>query len=244
MAEIRAETPEGKDIMLDTFSTDELTRFEEYWYSVTQLLNKEGYSPVFTDVDKQALLQVLQAYKRDHEGSPEFMGANPKTGFGVRLNLPEDVGSRTAALGTNATALQSWEVTWGTAGDRNWLSDNIPDNGTFAAAGTVQLRDDAQVKWAWIFFGIASMHPSPKAKSILLEIDTFPQVRQHCEFHLRQTDMKIFKFQHPFYFPITTSYKIGLEIRNTGAEVVFPLGFAIIDKTRALQVAVKGPIAG
>jgi len=210
------------DLSISEFDKDENEAFEKAWYYLTFSLNKEGPAPIFNRIDKEFVRYIAQAVKLDFDNIP-FEGVNPKSGFGIRWINVYDVGED--------VGFDDWDVTWGTAGYRNWITEGLPDAGTFDGQDAIYLKDSTDILWAIVMLGLVNHAPNPVGRALITELDEKPQALQYFDFQMRGTDMKIAKLQ-PVYVPLGGVVKLGLDIQPTGSDTPRPLGFTFAKGTR------------
>lgn len=238
----------------------EMQAFDEAWLRSTQMFNADGKPfSLFNAKDREDMLKTICIMKAYYNGSP-FEGLNPKQGaFGIRWPKVEDLtgnndtewgccydGAATTTLGTLA-----WR-----AGQYAWMQDGDGTNGTqgeatFAAGGAIRLRDSGGgQEWALVLFGVHSYTSDPYVKDVLIELGGDRQAIQQVEFKLRGSKMKVAKFDAPFFAHPTKSFKTGVTLRTadntlmtTGVDKLAPLGFIILDGTRARDISINRPVA-
>lgn len=227
------------------FSPAENARFDNAWDSIVTEYYREGIIKILDDEDKEITRTFAQAMKHHYNGA-EFMGTNPTEGFGMRLPLPEDLISKAAAAGTAASAGNNWLVTWTACiqgAEQGWICDNTPNADTFDNEGPVVLRDANNNEWAFLCFGVRSLHIDPKIKTISFEINRKPQVRQAVETQLLGGDISLAKFGTFVWVPPRTAIKVGVETPEGGTDRLVPLGIIFDTATRSLDRTMGGTFA-
>jgi hypothetical protein len=214
------------ELRMDKFSDNEMKRWNDSWDELKKFLNNQVYAPILTPKDQAIALQMAQVYKHLNDGK-EFQGLKPKNGFGMRFPLLVDLTGN-----ANSGSTTEWDVNWGTAGFREWLADDTPDAGADSASSNVQLYDSAQDKWAFVQFGFASWHPSPKIKQVVTTLNRNGHSIENIEFHMRMSEMQYYRQQKPLWVPHNIPHKNGIEIRTTGYDVLVPVGLIFATHSR------------
>lgn len=227
----------------ETLNDKEMEAFEESWDALTSNYNEEGELYSFYDErDKAYLLTSVMAMKRHFKGA-QFAGMNPTEGeFGIREPQVEDM---VAATDTEWGATTGGTATW-TAGQRGWICTLAQNAATYAAALAIRLRDSTGAQeWAIVMFGIRSFaYPGQSVvQDVLVELAGAQQAVQQVEQALRMSGLQLAKFDGPFFFHPTRSFKIGLTIRTAAQDQIAPVGFAIIQGTRAKDTSYNRPTA-
>lgn len=214
----------------------ELERFDKGWDRLTSIFDTPGRQSYFDQVDKNTALVAAMAYKKF--SGKEFQGVNPKTGFGFRWAMPDDVFSQAGDV--------LYDHNWATAGRRNWMAGVAVDVGTYEAATYEVLRDVAlQDHWTMLMYGIKCDHPSPKVKAFYMDINHDDMPIQHIEPNIRNSEHHLHKFGVAYYIPPNTPFKTGLlfETGALGQDAVRPVALTFITSTRALDLTINRPVA-
>jgi hypothetical protein len=222
----------------------EMLAFDEAWLRATQMFNADGEPFTFFDgFDRKKMLAAVCIMKSFYNGQP-FAGMNPVQGeFGIRWPLVEDlVGATDTEWGQNAGTLPAFTA-W-TAGQRGWLHSAAQNSDTFAAVSAIRLRDTGGgQEWAFVFFGVRSFSADPVVKDVLIQIGGERHAIQQVENKLRGSQMRVAKFDGPFFIHPDQSFKAGVTVRTTDQDMIAPLGFIILSGTRARDISENRPVA-
>lgn len=141
----------------DTFSADEMRKFEAAWRGIVRFYNRTGTIKRFDDV-KSALLSLVKDAKR-RLGGAEFQGSAPVQGFGMQPLTPYD-------MSTNAT--DTWDAAWTGVPASGWLLwlGNGAIGATVPANPSIVPRSANDDTWQIAHWGVISSEEDPLLQAI------------------------------------------------------------------------------
>lgn len=232
------------ELTIMEFSDDENARFDNAWEAIVTEQHRFRTIQILNGDDKEITRIFAQAMKA-YWGGMEYMGMNQTTGFGMRAPLPEDVISKAAAAGTADSAGNVWDYTFTAAtqgAERGWICDNAPNADSFDNESPVVLRDVNHNWWAFLWFGVRSLHPSPKTSHIVYEVNRKDQVRIPIENQLRGGELSLVRFGTFIWLPPKPPINAGVASVG-GDEVLVPVGIIFDTATRSLDRTMGGTSA-
>lgn len=201
--------------------------FDRAWEFLSVEWTTRGPIKVWGEREKKWALQSVQAYKAAETTHPEFQGLNPTTGFGMRRPLPEDLFGATTVI---------WDHNWSTAGRRSWMGGGAAiDAGTYDASSRLRLTDTANIHWAFSFWGVRSLHPSPKVQSVLIDLEDRGMAQQSVEHELRWSELRRAPFDRVYMIRYNMSFRTGVVVQTgqLGNDTLVPDGIVILEQQRA-----------
>jgi len=220
---------------------DEITALKHSWESIRTLYNANGDPfKYLDDTDFEFFKMAIQIMKNHYKGQ-EFVGLDPDEGqFGIRLPQVEDlVGDVDTEWGATTNGTGSW-----TAGQREWIGTTAQNSTTFALAAEIRLRNNTSgQEWAFLMFGVQSMSVTPVVKDVLVSVGGAQMAIQQIEHQMRASGLHLAKFDGPFFFHPTRSFKMGVTVRTSAQDQVRPLGVIILQGIRAKDLSINRPDA-
>jgi len=202
----------------------EMSVFNEATTAMKYEYNRFGKVQVITDKQLAYLRKFVQNFKKE-EDNVMFQGLNPISGIGVRYPQVEDL------VGATST---EWDANWGTAGWYNLISTTAIGTVALGTAVASTLQDSSVIKWAFVQYGIRSLHLSPKSKMLAMWNNEVPMAIQNVEYALRASELKISMFDVPIYVP-KGGRLLELNLtRTTGNDVLVPWGTTILNSRRSM----------
>lgn len=225
----------------ETFDETEAEIFNQAWESMVTFYNDQGEPYQILDAAHKAdLLKACMVMKSFYDGA-RFTGGFPREGeFGVRWPQVEDlVGATDSEWGATTLGVGDW-----TAGQYAWIHSAAQNSATYAAAANIILRDSGGAQeWGFMMFGVRSFNLNPVVKDVIINAGQELQSVQEIEEKLRGSSARIALFDENFFFWPKRSFRIGVTVRTSDPDQIYPIGFVIMTGTRARDVSYNRPTA-
>ena len=218
----------GEKVQGIDLTQSEKDLFDLAWSRMTYVLGYNGPWVIFDQNDYLQTYEYLTIMKARFGGNNTvFEGLDPVQGWGVRLPLCQDL--------LNGTTLV-WDVTWGTTGDRGWITDAAPDADALSSEGYTLMKyttDDTQ--WGFGMIGVTDWAVSPKIKGVVLNRRRNEESILPTEFAFRTGQVPLAKWDHLQTFLPGVPIKAGCRLRTgqLGVSNPYPLGLTALDAQRS-----------